>query len=215
MSCYEEERGGWTFPTKNWTKVRTRLIEAEYKMNEDYHKVLTELWNMSKTMSAKAFKDNLWGNMGVAEKKVFGQKYVGGFFGGGGYQVNTPSGWCRWVIEDKIAYGGENGSGKMKKPLKPKKRKKEDDMDFSFEDACLSLSHKSRRIDWTVFNNNHSVDRSWSHPIGQELNKILRETEFKGKNGGYTIYRCEYQEDFEPSYNNVYGPEATKRCWGR
>ena len=85
MSCYEEERGGWTIPTKNWTKVRTRLIDAEQKMNEDYHKVLVELWNMSKTMSAKVFKDDLGGNMDIAEKKVFGQKYVGGFFGGGGY----------------------------------------------------------------------------------------------------------------------------------
>ena len=88
-------------------------------------------------------------------------------------------------------------------------------MTFQFEDAFLTIYHKSRRIDWIVDNNNHSVNRSWSHPIAQELHKILKETEFKGKNGGYTIYRSEYQESFEPSYNNVYGPQAKKRCWGR
>lgn len=208
MSCYESERGGWDFPTKNWSKVRQDLIDAEFKVREDEFKVLTKLWEKSKTIGAKAFNDDFDGLLDQAKKDVFGTRY---------------DSWRReyvvkdnaidyWSLKDKIEYGT---SGKMKKPTKPKKRKKEDDMSFSFDCAYLSLDFTNRRIDWSVDENNRAVDSSWGHPIGQALRGILKRTDFTGSTGGYTIYRCEYQEDYEPQYNNVYGKKTRERLWGR
>ena len=208
MSCYESERGGWDFPTKNWSKVRQDLIDAEFKVREDEFKVLTKLWELSKSMGAKAFNDDFDKLFDQAKKDVFGKRY---------------DSWRReyvvkdnainyWSLKDKIEYGT---SGKMKKPVKPKKRKKEDSMSFSFDCAYLSLDFTRRRIDWSVDENNRAVDTSWGHPMGQALNGILKRTNFTGSTGGYTIYRSEYQEDYEPSYNNVYGKKVKERLWGR
>jgi len=208
MSCYESERGGWNFPTKNWSKVRQDLIDAEFKVRENEFKVLTKLWEKSKTMGAKAFGDDFDKLLEQAKKDVFGTTYDR-WRGQWVVKDNTVD---YWSLKNKIEYGT---SGKMKKPVKPKKRVKEDKMSFSFDCAYLSLDFTGRHIDWSVEENNHAVDTSWAHPMGQTLNTILKRTDFTGSTGGYTIYRCEYQEDYEPQYNNVYGKKTRERLWGR
>jgi len=208
MSCYESERGGWSFPTKNWSKVRQDLIDAEFKVRENEFKVLTKLWEKSKTMGAKAFGDDFDKLLEQAKKDVFGTTYDR-WRGQWVVKDNTVD---YWSLKNKIEYGT---SGKMKKPVKPKKRVKEDKMSFSFDCAYLSLDFTNRHIDWNVEENNHAVDTSWGHPMGQALRGILKRTDFTGSTGGYTIYRCEYQEDYEPQYNNVYGKKTRERLWGR
>ena len=206
MSCYESERGGWSFPTKNWSKVRQDLIDAEYKVREDEYKVLVKMWETSKKMGAKAFKDDFDTILQQAKKDVFGTTYD-----------RWRSEWVvkdntidYWSLQQKIEYGT---SGKMKKPIKPKKRTKEENMSFSFDCGYLNLNFKNRRIDWSVEENNKAVDTTWGHPIGQALGGILKTTNFTGSTGGYTIYRCEYQEGYEPTYNNVYGKKVKERLW--
>ena len=207
MSCYESEKGGWSFPTKNWSKVRQELIDAEFKVLEDEYKVLIKLWEKSKSMSVKAFNDGFDDLFYQAEKEVFGTRYDSWHKR---YIVNDNSIDYSTVV-NKIEYGA---AGKMKKPVKPKKRKKEDSMSFVFDCAFLSLDFTNRRINWSVEENNRAVDTSWGHPVGKALRTILNRTNFTGKTGGYTIYRSEYDDSYEPSYHNVYGKKVEERLWG-
>lgn len=209
MSCYDEERGSWQFPAKNWNKVRQDLIDAEFSVKENQYKLALALWEKSKTMGAATFKGGFEQILEDVAISVFGS--TRNRFSGNRI-ANYPSGWCSWSFRNGLEYGT---NGKIKKPSKPKKRKKENEMSFDSDCGTVFLAHNSRYIEWCVDNNNRAVDSSWNHPVGRKLNEILRRTEFKGSNGGYCIYRSEYDESFEPNYTHVYGPLAKKQCWGR
>jgi hypothetical protein len=210
MSTYESEKGSWSFPSKEWTKVRQNLMDAEFTLKQQWYDVLLKLWHISKTVTAKEFKENKGKFLTQAEIEYFGRTWVRAWGGGGEYKPNTPTGWGDhyWTVMDMIKLGV---NGKMKKPKKPTKRKKEDRMNFDCGDGYITCNFTSRTLEWEVQENNHAVDRAWKSPIAIALGKILNKTNFTGNTGGYTIYRCEYDESYEPSYTNVYGKQVKKQ----
>ena len=210
MSTYESEKGSWSFPSKEWTKVRQQLIDAEFKLKEQWYAVLVRLWVISKKVSPKKFKEEKSKFLTEAEIEHFGRSLMRVWGGGGEYKPNTPTGWGEhyWTLMDMIQFGAND---KMKKPKKPKKRKKEDTMNFSCGDGYLTCDFKRRILEWEVQENNHAVDRAWNSPLARQLSKILKNTNFTGSTGGYAIYRCEYDESYEPNYTNVYGKQVKKQ----
>ena len=74
----------------------------------------------------------------------------------------------------------------------------------ALHDSDLSIVFKGRTVVWDVDDNNHSVDRARSSPLGQAFFRLLGKVKWTRGTGGYIQYRNEYME--------WDGPQIKERC---
>jgi hypothetical protein len=117
-----------------------------------------------------------------------------------------------------LIFGQLLATGKNGRWMKPKKTDfnalkatmifKNNGGHFEMGDAHLSFEDETRTVEWTVYENNHSVDRARETPLAAFFFKFLEKVKWRGNTGGSVAYMDEYMSEdgpVEPSYRNMHG----------
>lgn len=207
MSCYESERGGYSFTITNYRNLRKQMIIAQNDLQERIFLCATDLYNdIVKNKSNKKAKQknhHLYGEFKLPDlAKSFGIKRASG--------TNI-----KYAILDEIFRGA---SGK-KTPLKPRKsawpKIPLSKQDFSLEitsEAEMVFASKDRHISWEVRENNRSCEAAWETNLGEKFESLLAKHKWARGEGGQILHQDEYgRDEFAcPNETKVYGTHAVR-----
>ena len=123
MSCYESEKGSWTFPTKNWKVHRDAIMEASIAHDKVHYEIACAFYEKAKGLTLTQLREKFNDILTSIEKRKFGTSYCRWE---GGYLIDKPSFYdfeaCRAYINfPRKDYSSiEITSLVSKKPNKPK-----------------------------------------------------------------------------------------------
>jgi len=194
MSCNEWEKGQWTLSVAEFRTFRNRMAD-------DFNRLQEKAFS-----DAKRIRDEVL-------RRVKGKRNPDEVHYAFHEVCSSSADQDR--IYDVIFY--KKGE-KLVRPRNPQKkdfpkvaRSKFTGCNVGY-DASISLDPKTRVVVWEVSENNHAVDRSREHPLGNAFWRNLGMVKWTRGTGGRLWGSDEYRD--EANREHGYGDDNTKDTWG-
>lgn len=182
MSNYGFEKGEVSIPSKEWKKFRDNLY-SKYNEKLDWslekalelHKKISALKKGKRNFDLKTELENLL-------KREFGDNRYESLFH-----------HCQLI--KKSLY--DENTKKFTKPTKKSFAHKKPTKDLLLEDADLyiKIDNKTKTVNYSTDDNNHSVENAENSPLGKIFFALLDRVSFTTKTGGYFRSESEYDKD--------------------
>lgn len=193
MSRYDWERGEFVFSTRDWPGVKKYFREI---WNTEMHRRLDLSQKIHEALLTEGKGKRNFDFRAAFHRLARSPRF------------DIPDSF-EWRVEQALFKQGET------KPRKPQKKDfslaNAKTMEFSDDDAYIGLQDKERRLEWSVSENNHAVDRARASLLGQALFRLLRKTVWTRGTGGYIKGNDEYNRDQEDVGE---GGNYLKDCFG-
>lgn len=209
MSTYEKERGEYLLPASEVASFRRGMVtamnrhrEKVYEAAQALHAYLTEPIQRPGGKPArrerlaelnKAIKDRSWR---VSELLYEALDKIDPM--PRGYSFREPK-WDQHVRDEAINMVLPWREGQPRKLQAPKKKDlpplPANTTSFHMGEAHVFIDPKTRRVEWSVAENNHSVSRARESLLGQVFFSQLNNVKWTRQTGGFLRYTNEYMRD--------------------
>lgn len=197
MSCYNQEAGRYSLPTKEFARFKREFTKAWSERNKRQFAYCTKLVEQSKQVS----KDDIYT---FVEDKLEDCLCV-------------SAGEIDDVME---RYFKTLKTGRFEKPqlkalseTKLSKLTKDGIFSVEVDSGVITANSNNSTIYWTVGNNNNAVQKARSHSLGVFLFEFLNTVKWTKTTGGHVKYIDEHMIDndvTEPDWNDIHGCDVKK-----